>query len=152
MLKLSLSLVAFCGFLIAEPPSGRVEYIAGTLNLGTATNGVLDCTDGTSLSVRLRSLHIAIPYRSISSLRYESNLGGDAEVPLASDLPSELKKRQGQFLAIRFVDAQNTPQTLVFKVNKKDVHAILMELARKTAPQVGNALTAAYSSGQRRKR
>ena len=118
--------------------AGQAEYAGGTWHVPKGTMGTLDTTAPAGLVFRYggaSAAEVAIDYRNISNFEYTSpvahHLGLLPFIVRGLIRPQERR----HFFSIRYKDASDVVQVVVFEVPKSDPR-VLLEVLRGRAPQV----------------
>jgi hypothetical protein len=135
--------------LSAANSGGKAEYIGGTLpDLRAKTGGRLILTDRDSLVFSCGRKTLSIPYAKIHTLEYGQRVNRRyLEAVVISPL-FVLAKSRKHYLTLIYEDSQGDQQSMVFKVEKNDVRAVLSGLEARTGRRVEYQDEEARKSGK----
>lgn len=121
----------------AELRGGRADYIGGTSEvLAPQTEGILYTVHPDLLLFQTRKTVIRIPYERINLLEYGQNVSRRYAMAILISPLLLLSKKRAHFLTVGFQDEFGRQQAMVFKVDKKDVRAVLAALEARTGLRV----------------
>jgi hypothetical protein len=139
----------FAAALAAAPNGGRVEYLGGTLaEIKAKANAQLLFTDRDAMLFCIRGETLRIPYARINVLEYGQRVDRRYIEAIVISPLLLLSKSRKHFLTLGFRDAQGGQQSLVFRVDKGDVRAVLASLEARTGRKVEYLDEQARKSGK----
>ncbi len=133
--------------LLVAPPAGgggRAEYVGGTLaSLEKRAAGQISVTNPMNFEFHSRAAALRVPYERINLIEYGQTVNRRYGLALlmapilvpAAPLLAASKKRT-HFLTVGYADDGGQQQALVFRVDKKDIRAVLAGLEARTGRKV----------------
>lgn len=131
-------LLASAGMLLAaEWRGGRADYVGGTSEaLQPDTEGLIYTAHPEWFLFQTRKTVIRVPYERINLLEYGQNVSRRYALAILVSPLLLLSKKRTHFLTVGFQDEFGRQQALVFRVDKKDVRAVLAALEARTGLRV----------------
>ena len=128
---------ALCCGVLAAQAGFKIELVGGTLRgLTGRTAARLDPGGAGSMVFHSAAGELRIPFQSVRILKYGQDVSRRyVEAVLISPL-FLLSKSRRHFFTLMFDDAEAQTQALVFRVEQRDVHAVLAILEARTGKRV----------------
>ena len=119
--------------------AGQIVYVSGTLAVPSGTVGSFDTSSPTALVFKFSAPgaspgEIAIEYKNIGGFDYNSEVAHHLGVLPAIAVGLVKRRERKHFFSIKFVDASNVTQAVIFEVPKNDPPGLLAILNAR-APQ-----------------
>jgi hypothetical protein len=135
--------------LLAGGNGAKAEYIGGTVaGIAPKSDGRLVLTDRDALVFSCRGKTVRIRYEDIDILEYGQRVNRRyVEAVVISPLLLLAKTRK-HFLTIAYEDGEGARQSMVFRVSKDDVRAVLAGLEARTGRRVEYQDEEARKSGK----
>lgn len=123
--------------LRASDEGGRAEYVGGTAaGLKVNTEGRIVTTDDRRLVFRTARGDVTVPYEKINLLEYGQQASRRYALGVIVSPVLLLSKKRRHYLTVGYRDEQDRQQALVFRVDKKDIRAVLAALEARTGLRV----------------
>lgn len=123
--------------LAGEPRGGKADYVGGTTDvLEPETEGIIYTVHPDLFLFQTRKTVIRVPYERINLLEYGQNVSRRYALAILISPLLLLSKKRAHFLTVGFQDEFGRQQAMVFKVDKKDVRAVLAALEARTGLRV----------------
>ena len=139
MTSLRLAVLVFLGVssIAAGGNGSRAEYVGGTISqIPPGCEGVVEAVDDQYLVFYSKTASWRVPYDRINLIEYGQKVDRRyVAAVLISPLFLLAKKRQ-HFLTVGYSDEDSRQQAMIFKVNKDDVRAMLVNLEARTGRKV----------------
>ncbi|MCS7314342.1 MAG: hypothetical protein RMI94_08245 [Bryobacterales bacterium] len=123
--------------LRAGSEGGRAQYVGGTTAaLKANIEGRILTTDHQVFEFRTRLGSITVPYEKINLLEYGQQASRRYALGVIVSPVLLLSKKRKHFLTIGYRDEQDRQQAMVFRVDKRDIRAVLAALEARTGRRV----------------
>jgi len=136
------SVLVACGLLfalaaLAGEPGARAQVVGGTAAGITAKSSVrVDLTDNNVLVLRFASQQVRILYQKVNTLEYGQNVSRRYAAAVLISPMLLLSKSHKHFVTLGYVDGDGNQQSLVLRVEKGDIRAVLTGLEARTGRRV----------------
>lgn len=114
----------------------EASYVGGTAPGIDGKSGRIVTTDDVFLEFRCRGKEVYIEYGKVNLLEYGQNVGRRVTMAVVISPLFLLSKKRQHFLTVGYADKQGKQQALVFKIDKKQIRAVLVALEARTGLKV----------------
>ena len=127
----------FCFAIAASAEEGaEATYVGGTAPGIDGKSGRIVTTDDVFLTFRCKGKELYVEYGKVNLLEYGQNVGRRVTLAVAISPLFLLSKKRQHFLTVGYSDKQGKQQALVFKIDKKQIRAVLVALEARTGLRV----------------
>jgi hypothetical protein len=138
-----MRLVVLCALCLAialaaaVSPYGRAEYVGGTVaGLTADSSGQIFTAHEEMFLFRVKQQIVQIPFNRINLLEYGQNVSRRYALAALLSPIFLLSKKRLHFLTVGYTDDEGKQQALVFRVDKRDVRAVLVSLEARTGRRI----------------
>jgi hypothetical protein len=121
----------------AADQGARVEYVGGTRpDIANDARGVVQAIDEHYFVFYGKRTSIRVRYDKINLLEYGQKVDRRYAMAVLISPVLLLSRRRQHFLTVGYIDDHGHEQALIFRVDKKDIRAILVSLEARTGRRV----------------
>ncbi|MFN7920883.1 MAG: hypothetical protein U0Q16_12345 [Bryobacteraceae bacterium] len=115
----------------------RVEYIGGTISqFRVGSEAAMSTADPGQFQVAMKGSQVEVPYARVNLLEYGQNVNRRLALAVVISPMFLLSKARKHFLTVGYQDAEGQQQAMVFRLDKKNVRAVLASMEARTGLKV----------------